>query len=600
VSGSSQEQVSCQVKLVPVSRTRSHVASQVVKETKRWIACAADVEGRGARTVYALRRTVATIVVAMPEWVSTLQKSAKTGKESLACLIEEQPCLASTAARMARQLVVQTQSLHSEMIAHLCLGPPDVGVDQHGGLLLGDFLGKIRLLHVMQGKGNGDENLEDSWWMWYPAEVLLGSRNGSLTKDLNIDGFQDGSRVDAWQLGLTVFFLLTGLHPFGDLSDPATVCRNILTDNRVHFAELAHVPLFSDLIDRFLTRRPELRLLPSGALRHPVFWLLPEAARFASSPLVSSKESWCDPVVGRWISSLPVLSLLSSSKAVTSHVTFSELTSLISSTALSMKESDTAEAESAVQDELDTAWGGTSMLLGADRGLPCALMPPPGLALIPPPPGLEDIVPARTLPPHSYDDTPTYIDTVASGTSPSLAQDDVKSVELTRTPSPKGFLPHLRASSSSPTTRSTHTLGSATEPGSLEVFPNAWQMLTGEGMCEEISLPFLASAQLSNSHDFFRQLPSFSDVAVARSQSVLEAQKSFLVDEHLAVRARQNLVHQLEHLKQLHKLHQLQWSANEHYVQRLHRQAPGFPVSLIVPHTPQPAQTLQIGLGVEQ
>merc|ERR1719424_266427 len=72
--GGSEDTVKCRVKLVPAGRKESAAAAQVTKELKRWMAsprCA------GAKQVLDMRRTVATIYLALSQQGSTLDLCIK-------------------------------------------------------------------------------------------------------------------------------------------------------------------------------------------------------------------------------------------------------------------------------------------------------------------------------------------------------------------------------------------------------------------------------------------------------------------------------------------------------------------------------------------
>lgn len=276
-------EVRCQVKLMTISRGDSQIAAQVVKEAKRWIAhwsnhwSNTDQSNNGdnpSEHAYVLRRTVATTVLALPEYASTLGVSMNKMGGSVAKQAATFWPLTAMAASWARQLVTQVQALHAENIAHLCLGPQTVNVDAAGELHMGDFMGKIRALRLFESGWRGKS--DDAWAMWYPPEVHRCVSTGEGGAKL------DKFRIDSWQLGVVIFYLLTGEHPFGDRRKPSTVCANVVADRRVNRPLLDHLPLFTNLVNRLTERCPDQRLLPVQIVRHPVLWTFADALRFAA------------------------------------------------------------------------------------------------------------------------------------------------------------------------------------------------------------------------------------------------------------------------------------------------------------------------------
>jgi len=319
VSGGTNQdgEIPCMVKLLPISRGDSQIAATVVKEIKRWIAHCG-----GSEAAYALRRTVATTVLAVPEWPSTLGASSRLLSSSGSSFAKQAASdwhLTSTLAGWTSQLVSAVQALHSEGIAHLCISPLTVAVDEKGVLRLGDFLGKIRVLRTFDGSSGCRSKPDEAMAIWFPPEVLrasMDSADGSSSMFALGDSQQtEQFRVDAWQLGLTLFYLLTGEHPFGDTQEPSVVCRNLMNDRQVDHRLLEGLPLFADIIGRLLSRSTDQRLLPTKAHRHPVLWPLSDASRFSSSAMQDESASKVSSsLLTEWLRHLPALAPMGKKK----------------------------------------------------------------------------------------------------------------------------------------------------------------------------------------------------------------------------------------------------------------------------------------------
>lgn len=315
----------CSVKLIPVSRGDSQIASQVVREARRWIARCG-----GEARAFALRRTVATTVLALPAYRSTLGALVRDREHSLVEQVASDWRMLAKLGHWSQQLVKDMAALHNADIAHVCLGPETVWVDADGGLHVGDFMGKIRTLRLLESGCMREGVLDPELAMWYPPEVHRGTMqvsSGASTSGIvgagggaaphasgggsaategaafcgtggakaamgsgasGATSKLDWQRVDAWQLGIVLFFFCTGEHPFGDRGSPASVCRNVRADKWVNRPLLEALPLHTDLVRRLLEYQPELRLLPSQALKHPLLWTESDAAAFAA-PLLSAK-----------------------------------------------------------------------------------------------------------------------------------------------------------------------------------------------------------------------------------------------------------------------------------------------------------------------
>mmetsp|Transcript_17243 Transcript_17243/g.29927 ORF Transcript_17243/g.29927 Transcript_17243/m.29927 type:complete len:734 (-) Transcript_17243:226-2427(-) len=302
----------CLVKLVPAGRREYMEAAQVVKEIKRWMTVSGRSKlwekGDGAASrqkrvqrALEVRRTVATIYLALPEDQSYLVRSMDAIKENaqgtLAKRILTDWRIMGQVASWVQELVNDVATMHAEGIAHMCIAPSTVVVGYDGKLRLGDFLGKIRTLHML---ANGNGTSDQKWAMWNPAEVQLKaegadgadgtaltgvSKNTHQGAEKNSDSLSiDEFAVDAWQLGVTIFYMLTGEHPFGDVQKPAAVCENIVNDRPVNLVLLNQLPLFRHLLALLVARQPESRAPPSDLLvSHPIFWTLADTVERAAS-----------------------------------------------------------------------------------------------------------------------------------------------------------------------------------------------------------------------------------------------------------------------------------------------------------------------------
>eukprot|EP00439_Symbiodinium_sp_Y106_P042705 s6622_g5.t1 len=273
----------CFAKLLSTSRSESQLANRVVKDLKRWLS------KTPLPAPFFLRRTVATTALAVPSQFRVLGKTLESLPNGV--LQEAHRCWAVTqlAAKWIRQLVTGLEALHELDIAHSCIGPSTVLVGPGVGGLdirMGDFLGKVTTLRCLE---NGCSSLDESWAMWYPAEVHLHVSTAvpaGATHFSSKTASPDLMRVDSWQLGVLIFFFLTGAHPFGDVDCPGNVCSNIRAGNVANRKKLEELPLFLELVDRLIVSDPHRRLKVSQVSCHPVFWDTYEGLEFAK-PLLS-------------------------------------------------------------------------------------------------------------------------------------------------------------------------------------------------------------------------------------------------------------------------------------------------------------------------
>eukprot|EP00930_Biecheleria_cincta_P068809 TRINITY_DN56634_c0_g1_i1.p1 TRINITY_DN56634_c0_g1~~TRINITY_DN56634_c0_g1_i1.p1 ORF type:complete len:1116 (+),score=194.56 TRINITY_DN56634_c0_g1_i1:181-3528(+) len=318
VRGEEGRRKPCRFHLFSTSRIDREEAAHVMRDLKRWMALPPlpSAPQSQAPRALALRRTVATIYLALPE------DSPQTLGQCKPCLAQgaDLPRVLLPMARSwLRPLAEDLQQLHRADIAHLCLSPgtvlcvessnstlkEDSGSGKSGlRLLLGDFLGKIRSL-VFLNRGatkaskekmcEGRDPTYDAWCAWQPPEVQLRivqldsavhsgtSKQRSAPEPLEIDHF----KVDSWQLGVVIFFLLTGQHPFGIHEAPKEVCRNISTGLPVNLPSLESISLhFFDLVGKLLAHRPEDRPCLTEVLEHHALWTSERVAQFASDSLI--------------------------------------------------------------------------------------------------------------------------------------------------------------------------------------------------------------------------------------------------------------------------------------------------------------------------
>ncbi|CAE7254211.1 unnamed protein product [Symbiodinium necroappetens] len=307
----------CFAKLLSTSRSESQLANRVVKDLKRWLS------KTPLPAPFFLRRTVATTALAVPSHFRVLGKTLESLPNGV--LQEARKCWAVTqlVAKWIRQLVNGLEALHDLDIAHSCIGPSTILVGPGVGGLdirVGDFLGKVTTLRCLE---NGCSSLDESWAMWYPAEVHLHVSTAvpaGATHFSSKTAPPDLMRVDSWQLGVLIFFLLTGAHPFGNVDCPGHVCSNIRAGNVANRKKLEELPLFLELVDRLIASEPHRRLKVSQVSGHPVFWDLQEGIEFAkpllTDPRRAREQEWlyhlpCFAVFAPPTRDVPRLELLS-------------------------------------------------------------------------------------------------------------------------------------------------------------------------------------------------------------------------------------------------------------------------------------------------
>eukprot|EP00931_Biecheleriopsis_adriatica_P039066 TRINITY_DN22341_c0_g1_i4.p1 TRINITY_DN22341_c0_g1~~TRINITY_DN22341_c0_g1_i4.p1 ORF type:complete len:875 (-),score=181.68 TRINITY_DN22341_c0_g1_i4:74-2698(-) len=260
----------CRVHMASSGRNERDQAAQVVRELRKWMGLEPlSAELRDCRAL-AIRRTVATVCVALPEVLETYLEDCS-------------PCCAAggigeaSAAAPLRSLIGELKQLHSAGISHTCLTPSSVFVrgDDKGKmlptskLLLGDFLSKIQNLSIISSKAAQKELIDtdafQEWAMWQPSEV----QKLVISADPSEAGELDWFKVDSWQLGVTASFLLIGEHLFGPRDQPHTVCSNIARGNAVNLPKLLRAaPKLGRLIGSLVALKPGKRPEVQHLLEH--------------------------------------------------------------------------------------------------------------------------------------------------------------------------------------------------------------------------------------------------------------------------------------------------------------------------------------------
>ena len=269
----------CVARLLSTSRGDSAVANRVIKDIRRWMSLCCT-------PALLIRRTVATTVLALSPDLCCLDTLMK-GPSSPFQRIKEDWSQISMLAKWFSQITLEVQKLHSTLnIAHMCLGPCTIFLDrQTQQPQLGDFLGKVQYLRYAQ---SGFSSRDDEWAMWYPAEVhkqmaqggtLVPGSNNTREDAEDLDEYL----VDAWQLGMVAFFMLTGVHPFGPWDQPTVVSGNITSHRVVNWTLMEDFPLWADLIGRLLSHDPKDRLRVEDVMKHPLFWTFAEVSDLAST-----------------------------------------------------------------------------------------------------------------------------------------------------------------------------------------------------------------------------------------------------------------------------------------------------------------------------
>lgn len=173
--------------------------------------------------------------------------------ETLEDLIARGPIPVDVALRIAEQICHALQEAHGQQIVHRDLKPANVWIQQ----VSGDRV--VRLLDF------GTARLLDSDAVTR-SEVLIGTP-AYLAPEQCRSGEVDG-RVDLYALGLVMFEMIAGHHPFGDGVLAEMVYRHVHAE-RPKLTETADgvPPMLSSLVLRLMARDPDARPPNAWAVR---------------------------------------------------------------------------------------------------------------------------------------------------------------------------------------------------------------------------------------------------------------------------------------------------------------------------------------------
>jgi serine/threonine protein kinase len=206
--------------------------------------------------------------------------------------------VSQTAIQKTHELLVGLNRLHYIGISHLRIAPSNILVDNEVTFKLADFLGKYRLMCVL-------ENGKREYAMPYLNELVAIWQAPELTKFLEKvvqeqqhqqsredpqetsreeSGFtlQQLKKCDIYSLGVCLFFAYTGQHPYGciDQTDnsfldslPAVLDRS-LDFQVINHSLISNIPLIADLVYRMIQNSPECRPDLNELLKHPLFLLM--------------------------------------------------------------------------------------------------------------------------------------------------------------------------------------------------------------------------------------------------------------------------------------------------------------------------------------
>ena len=200
-----------------------------------------------------------------------------SGGEMFDQLCSEGPYSEATAARLFREVAAATAFMHGIGIVHGDLKPENLMLSSsqtvNSVIKVVDFgCAQVDRPGLAQGKG-GDGKGVASTPAYSPPEAFQKSKPKSLTK----------SSFDMWALGVILYIMLTGVHPFdvrGDASDDE-IKELIMSgkspplDKSPLTAHLSRDAI--ELIKKLLVKDPRKRISAQDLLEHP--WVRGETAR---------------------------------------------------------------------------------------------------------------------------------------------------------------------------------------------------------------------------------------------------------------------------------------------------------------------------------
>ncbi|KAJ0238396.1 serine/threonine protein kinase IREH1 [Hirschfeldia incana] len=193
----------------------------------------------------------------------------------LCSLLRNLGCLEEDIVRVyIAQVVLALEYLHSEGVVHHDLKPANLLIAHDGHIKITDFgLSKVGLFNKTDDLAGLERSLLDE------EESLLPTSEHQLERPKKpsavgtpdylapeiLLGTGHGASADWWSVGIILFELIVGIPPF-NAEDPQQIFDNILNRN----IPWPHVPEkmsaeAHDIIDRFLTEDPDLRLGARGA-----------------------------------------------------------------------------------------------------------------------------------------------------------------------------------------------------------------------------------------------------------------------------------------------------------------------------------------------
>jgi len=178
-------------------------------------------------------------------------------------------CPESEACAHAVALLRGVESMHAQGIVHRDIKLANVLLSQQGEWRLGDF----GLAERLPERASGDSP---------PLLTSVCGTHNNMAPEMVLCGHGEvagyGTAADMWQMGLLLFEVLFGVHPFARGTHIETLAAILAAD--FHFPEPASnatAPRVSeaarDLIRRLLVTNPNLRLSAKQCMQHA--WLRP-------------------------------------------------------------------------------------------------------------------------------------------------------------------------------------------------------------------------------------------------------------------------------------------------------------------------------------